>query len=122
MLIKNGDSYIGGPLDAIVVLHDVTKNTFHAAFFEEAPMPGPVGEVEAVPIVRLKSKMHRTEGAATLAEALEHLDSLTNKIELPESNVARDKAIPWNGELGIIFIVRNWRAEKVNVGDVLVAR
>lgn len=111
MLIQTGTkpSHTAGPLDVLCILHDTTVDRYHVAFFEEAPMPGPIGPVEALSAVRLKSRMHHTEGAPTLDGALEHLDTmLAEQIELPESNVCREP-FPWDGSLGLVWLVPNWR-------------
>jgi hypothetical protein len=89
-------------------LEDKTKGTFHAAFFEEEPMPGPVTSVKDTRIVRLKSKMHHTTGSHALDGAREHLSELAKKILIPENNVISEKAIPWDGELGIVLFASNW--------------
>ena len=110
MMIANGDgTYIGGPLDVLMILHHMSANTFHAAFFEEAPMPGPVEDVKDVRTVRLRSKMHHTIGASTLDEARAHLAEIAQKIQVADSNIWRDHSpYPWNGELGIVVFVENW--------------
>jgi len=109
MLIANGDgTYIGGPLDVWCILHNVKEGTYHAAFFEEKPMPGPVPDWQDVKVVRLKSKMHHTEGVPTLEEALAQLDEVVPKVEVHPENVWRDPK-PWDGEIGIVWAVPNWR-------------
>lgn len=109
MLLPIGDDrYAGGPLDVLLILHDVTRGTYHAAFFEEAPMPGPIEPVAATPRVRLRSNMHHTVGADTLEGAQVHLDDLARQIALPRGNVYRDDALAWNGDLGITLLASNW--------------
>jgi len=109
MLIDNGNgTFIGGPLDVLCVLHNVKANTYHVAFFEEKPMPGPVPDWKEVTAVRLKSRLHHTTGSPTLKEAMEHLDDLASKIEVPPENVWRDVR-PWDGEIGVVWITNNWR-------------
>lgn len=112
MLIATGTKprFTAGPLDVLCVLHDTMTDRYHLAFFEEAPTPGPVPPFDEMELVRLKSKMHHTQGAESMAEALLHMDEmLANDIELPESNICRDAAMPWGGDLGITLMVRNWR-------------
>lgn len=110
MMVNNGNgTFTAGPLDVLLILHDVGNDTYHPAFFEEAPMPGPVPDYWEVSVVRLKSKMHHTEGAKTLEEAQKLFDELAEKIELPEENRWRDKARDWDGQLGIVFVEQNWR-------------
>ena len=109
MIIDNGDgTYTAGPLDVWCVLRDMTTGRFHAAFFEEKPMPGPVPEVKDVTVVRLKSKLHHTEGAPDLAGALDHLDEMVAKIQVPEENVWREPR-EWDGQQGIVWLERNWK-------------
>lgn len=111
MLISNGDgTFTAAALDVLMILHHVEAGTYHAAFFEEAPPPGPVQEVADVRIVRLRSKMHHTTGATTLEGAQQHLDELAAKICVPAENCWRDKPpYPWNGQQGVTLIVDNWR-------------
>lgn len=112
MLINNGDdTFIGGPLDVLCILHNVKKGTYHASFFEEKPMPGPVPDWKDVTVVRLKSKFSHTEGAPTLEGALKHLDDLATTIEVPPENIWREPR-PWDGEIGIVWIANNWRVSK----------
>lgn len=115
MLIKNGDgTLIGGPLDVACILHDETTGLYHAAFFEEKPMPGPRPEVKDTKIVRLMSKMHHTTGAEDLDGANKHLDELMEKIKLPDENIQRDP-VPWDGTPAVVRVVRNWRLEPESV-------
>lgn len=109
MLIENGDgTYTGGPLDVWCIMHNVEADTYHAAFFEEKPMPGPRPSVEDTKIVRLKSKMHHTEGAPTLEGALKYLDEMTAKVQVPPENIWREPK-DWDGEIGIVWVFPNWR-------------
>lgn len=112
MLIENGDgTYTAGPLDVLCILHDETKGTFHPAFFEEAPMPGPVQDVRDLTFVRLKSKMHHTTGFPSHAEALANLtESLAARIHVPAENVWSDPK-NWDGDLAQVWVVCNWRHE-----------
>lgn len=113
MLIRHDDgTYTGGPLDLLCILHNRAEPTgrYHPAFLEEAPFPGPVQEVSATKIVRLKSKMHHTDGYETLAEAIVGLDDLANKIRLVPENIWRDP-IGWDGEQGIVWVIENWRKD-----------
>ena len=111
MLISNADgTYTAGALDVLMILHHVVAGTYHAAFFKEAPLPGPVREIGEVKIVRLRSKMHHTSGAPTLEGAQVHLDELAGKIHVPPENVWRDKPpYPWDGRHDVTLIVDNWR-------------
>jgi len=118
MLMEQGDgTYLGGPLDVLCVLHDAENERYHAAFFEEKPMPGKVRSVEDTPVVRLKSKFHHTEGADNLADALVQLDELSAKIRVDKQNICR-APIPWDGVAGIVWTVPNWQAVKQAFGTV----
>ncbi|MGD9161860.1 MAG: hypothetical protein PVG39_25845 [Desulfobacteraceae bacterium] len=110
MLFESEDKtyYTGGPLDVIRILHDVTKNTYHAAFLEEHPLPGEVKDIDEIDVIRLISKMHRTEGSLSIEEELPHLEDLASKIHLREENIWRNP-IDWNGMKAENFIVGNWR-------------
>jgi hypothetical protein len=89
MLIEQGHgTYVGGPYDVLGIQH-TTRGRYHVAFYEEKPMPGPVQSQPR--ILRLKSKMHHTEGAATFEEALEHLEEMAQKIEMDDSRIWRDR-------------------------------
>ena len=108
MLIDNGDgTHTGGPLDMHLVLHDVTTDRFHPAFFEEHPMPGLVLPSEEVETIRLKSKMHHTEGFATKEEAIANMkDDLAQKIQLLPLNVV-EEPVEWDGQVGIVLLATN---------------
>lgn len=99
-----------GALDAIIILHNVDTDTYHASYFVEAPMPGPVVPVDQLEIVRLKSRMHHTRGAATLAAARVHAIDLGARVEMDERNIF-DEPMEWDGELGLVIVVPNWRKQ-----------
>ena len=104
-MILVGDDYsTGGPLDIWCILHDVTNNTFHPAYFEERPMPGPIKSLDEVESVRLKSKMHHTSGFGTLEEAQEGLKEVSDQLRVNEANIA-DQPIPWDGRIGMVWIL-----------------
>lgn len=108
MIIERADGTLQcGPLDVVCILHDVKSGRYHAAFFEEKPLPGPVEAVEETEVVRLKSKMHHTTGTAELASARVHLRDLVTKLNVPQKNIWEDP-IDWDGELGLVWVVQNW--------------
>lgn len=109
MLIDNGDeTFTAGPLDVICILKDERTGRFHPAFFEEKPLPGPVESVDETSVVRLKSKMHHTEGFEKLEDAIKNLsDDLGAKIKLPKTNICVEP-IDWDGHIGIVWICYNW--------------
>lgn len=112
MLIATGGTpaYSAGPLDVVLVLRDVNSDRYHLAFFEHHPMPGPIVQYGELEVVRLKSKMHHTEGAETLEGALKVMDEfLTQSVHVFDGNAFRGGAIEWDGEIGIVCIASNWR-------------
>lgn len=112
MLIRHDDgTFTAGPLDVLCILHYVEAGTYHAAFFEERPPPGPPEpDFRKLKIVRLRSKMHHTTGAPDLDGANTHLDELATKIKVPDENLWRDP-IEWDGTQGIVLVRDNWRRE-----------
>jgi hypothetical protein len=119
MLIQNEkeNTYTGGPFDVIVILKHFSEGTYHAAFIEEVPLPGPVPDVESTNVVRLKSKFVRLMGAKTFEEASKHLEDLARKIELPEGNVVRSGYYLWDGQ-PLVVIANNWRVKNQRFEDV----
>lgn len=107
MLIQNGDgTATAGPFDVLLILeHDKTKR-LHVCFAEERPFPGPIED--SPPLVRLKSAMHHTGGAATLGEALEQIAELRRALEVRDENVWTEPR-PWDGD-PFVVVVPNWRA------------
>ena len=108
MLIANGDdTFTSGPLDALIILKHEATHRYHVAFFEERPMPGPIAPVDEVKVVRLTSNMHHTEGALTLAEALDQRAELLQKLLVPSTNLF-DEIVSWDGHLGLVLFYPNW--------------
>lgn len=107
MMIPRGDgTYDGGFHDVIMILHDAKTGRFHAAFFEEHPWcPDSGGSV------RLKSKMHHTEGSPTLEGAQEHAKKLAESIHLPPENIWTDKPQEgWDAEnMAVVWMFPDWR-------------
>lgn len=109
MLIDNGDgTYIVGPLDVLCILRHAETGRFHAAFFEEMPMPGPVPPADEVEVIRLKSKMHHTEGSDTLEGAQEHLGELAKQLYIDPMMILRDPQ-EWDGHEGVVTFMSNPR-------------
>jgi len=109
VLIQNDDgTYTGGPLDVLCLLHNVEARTYHAAFFEESPFPGPIPNVDVTKVVRLKCNMHNTEGSPNLKIAMGHLHELSAKIEVPPENIWMEPRL-WNGSVGLVWVEPNWR-------------
>lgn len=121
MLIQNEDgTFIAGPLDVLCILHDKKKGSYHAALLEEDPFPGPVPDIRETKIVRLKSKMHHTQGASTLEEAKKHLKELSERVKVPEGNIwdnPSDSPLkPYLGswsrdDYAFVVVVPNWRKQ-----------
>lgn len=107
LLERNDNTFDGGILDVICILHNVNTNRYHVAFFEESPMPGPVQPIEEMIYVRLKSKMHHTVGAATLEGAMKHLEEFKSKIHVQDKNIWLEPK-DWDGEVGIVWVVPKW--------------
>ena len=109
MLIQNANNtFTAGPFDVLLILYDVDNGTYHPAFFEEAPMPGPVLEVQEVEIVRLRSKMHHTTGARTIEDAQVLFDELATQIEVRDENRWKHRIVPWDGVPRVMLLERNW--------------
>lgn len=108
LLERNDGTFDGGSLDVICILHDVNKDRYHVAFFEEHPLPSQHDTpIEDLTFVRLKSKMHHTGGADTLEGAIGHLNDMKTKIHIPEKNIWLEPK-EWDGELGIVWVVPRW--------------
>lgn len=107
MLLIEGNKMIAGPLDIICILYNVATKRYHVAFLEEKPLPGKVLSVDETPLVRLKSRMHHTEGTETLEEALEEINGLTDKIKINTQNIW-NKPLDWHGEIPIVLMKENW--------------
>jgi len=115
VLNRNEDgTFTAGALDVLAILHDVEKDTYHPAFFAEAPPPGPPQlDWRRVSLVRLKCRMHHTEGAPDLETARAQFDDLASKIQVPAPNRWRDQdPVEWDGEMGLVLILDNWRADE----------
>jgi hypothetical protein len=108
MLIERRDNtFDTGVKDVICILKNINTGRYHAAFFEESPMPSqgntPLNELE---FIRLKSKMHHTVGADTIDEALKHVVEMRTKIHVRDENVCLEPK-EWNGEIGVVWIMQN---------------
>ncbi len=116
MLIQTEDPkvYRGGPLDVICILHDTQNNTYHPSFLEEKPLPGPVPSVKDTTIVRLKSRMHNTEGFRSFEEAVQNVkEEFAKQILLSEENLWIQKPMEWDGE-AFTMMVPNWKISEVH--------
>lgn len=109
MLLQNSDKTMdAGPLDVICILHDTELGTYHAAFFEERPFPGPVQPISRTETVRLMSKMHHIAGSLTLEGAKEHVAELRKNIHVSDDNVWTDP-VEWDGKVPVVLVVPNWK-------------
>lgn len=113
MILPRGggeEGYFGGPLDVLLIQHDLTTDRYHAAAYQEKPLPGPPIPTSELTAVRLQSKMHHTEGTETLEEAQARLAKLAEEIEVPEGNVwyGEDKVRDVNDAGPDVLIVSNW--------------
>jgi len=111
MIVPSGDKgYISGSLDVILIYHHVDDNTFHPAVYVEAPMSGAIQSTDDLSVVRLRSDMHHAAGFSSLREAQENIRAeLQPKLGVPDDNVLLDSPYPWNGEIGHVMVVSNWR-------------
>jgi hypothetical protein len=105
-----------GPADILCILK-FPAGTFHVAFFEENPFPGPIKKLEECDVLRLKSKMHHTVGSPTIEGAREQLAEIRTRIIVPDSNVC-DRPLPV-AEAVSVWVLPNWLRNKQTIGDVL---
>lgn len=97
MLIENDDkTYTAGPLDVLCILHLEEAATYHPAFLEESPPPGPIQSPEEMKVVRLRSKIHHTTGFKTLEEAQRNLNEELSKSL--QCQTIWQEPIPWMGD------------------------
>jgi len=105
MLTENPDGTCsGGPYDALIILHDVSTGTYHAAFIQ--------GDMDTN-VVRLRSKMSHTTGAPDFAGAQAHLDDLVTKVKVPPKNIGRERPVKWDGTF--IKYVDMWKGNVLEV-------
>jgi hypothetical protein len=110
LLFGNGDGMLAaGPLDVVLIYHHVEAGTYHPAIYLDRPMPGPVVPYDEREMVRLRSDQHHTEGAPTLEAAKALVAELRLQLKVEDSNVDVDHPLPWDGRLGDVLIVPNWR-------------
>ena len=111
MFMQNGDSLVAGPLDVVCIRKHSKTDRFHAFFYEEKPLPGPTKSSEETNPVRLKSKMHHTQGFDTFDEAKAEIDEMREKkkLKIDDENVWTESALDWNGDVEQVA-VKNWRS------------
>lgn len=97
-------------MDVICILWHEEQGTYHVAFFEESPIPGPIAPPDETTCVRLKVKLSRTVGRATMEEALADVDELAKQIRLRPENVWRDNCYPWDGG-SPVWVMPNWTTQ-----------
>lgn len=104
---------MAGPADVICILQ--VGNRFHAAFFEELPMPGPIQPIKELDFIRLKSKMHHTIGTDTLEGAKKHVEEMRKNIKVNDNNIA-DEPLVVDDPISVL-VIENWvrRNEKVKL-------
>ena len=112
MLIEQEDgTYLTGNFDVLCVLYDPVAKRYHAAFFEEKLSPGEGPATKDALGVRLKSKMHHTEGTSDLEMALVHLDDLAAKIKVPVENIWREPRMWDANAVACVWLEPNWKKE-----------
>ena len=118
MLIDNGnETYTVGEADIICILK-LPTNTYHVAFFEEHPLPGQVKPIGELDFLRLKSKMHHTQGSPTLEGAQVHLDEMRGKLIIPDANVLKERAISVEDPVNT-WVLPNWIKDNKPLSEIL---
>lgn len=105
--IEDGKFAIG-PFDQIRILHHVKNGTYHAAFFEERPFPGPL---DSRPVTRVVCKMSHTTGAPSLDGAKQHVAELRERLIAKDEQVILDP-VEWSGADSPMLIVPTLKARK----------
>lgn len=119
MLIKTEKEGVFAALSSdMICIMKLPGGTFHAAFIEEWPMPGPVVPVSELPILRMKSKFHQTVGVPTLEKAKEEVKKLREKFIIPDISVYVDEAIEVADPV-CSFMIQNWTTDEIALGDAL---
>ena len=115
MIIANGDgTAVAGMWDVFFIYENVQTGRFHPVVYvrDDPPGGGPVS------VVRLKSKMSHPEGFATFQEAVDEVAAGRQDLVFDDLNVYIETAVPWDGMIGDVMIVPDWRqpgAEKAFV-------
>ncbi|TSC81738.1 MAG: hypothetical protein G01um101420_843 [Parcubacteria group bacterium Gr01-1014_20] len=118
MFIDRGDgTVLSGPADTLCILR-LPVGSYHVAFFEEKPMPGPVKPINELSIIRLKSKMHETNGHETLEGAKASLAELRKKFIVPDENVVDDVAFEVEDPVQV-WVVENWIGKSLSLKNAL---
>lgn len=122
MLMPTTDgTFMAGPFDVLCILHRSDLGRFHVCFMEEQAFPGPYQDrLEGATVIRLRSRMHHTEGAPTLEGALVHLAEMRKKINVLPTNIW---LLPreWDGSEGFMWICDNWLKDPVKAYNDLEA-
>ncbi len=117
MFFETDTGLIAGPYDAIGIVKNIATGRFHTFVWEEKPLPS-----NGASFVRLKSKMHHTEGAPTFEEAIAHVAELRKKIEISDDNVwilpseVIEKDFTETGYLDVMFLP-DWKKNRSERGQ-----
>lgn len=112
MLRRLSDGSIAaGVHDVLVILHNGKTGTYHVCHF--APDYSIQGKI------RLTSDSLHKEGNSTLEGAQQHIDELLHDLpdgplEFLPGNVLRESAIPWDGNLPVIWVVQDWKQDGID--------
>jgi hypothetical protein len=117
MLIeKQEGGFSASNMDLLCILFNEAPGTYHPAFFEESPLPGPIQDNPST--VRLKSKFHHTSGFQTLEEAQGSLIELS-KTRITGAQIIKEP-IGWNGEIPLVWIAaRDTKSGQLNLNGLL---
>lgn len=116
MYIETATGLLAGPYDVISMVKDTSTGRYHLYMLYESRMPGLEDtDPDQLRVIRLKSKMHHTEGAATYEDALEQLAEMRTLIQIADENVwvkpeqvfATDCSQGFAG----VFFSRPWRGQ-----------
>lgn len=119
LTVQSDGTVMAGEADVLCILHNAQTQRWHVAFFEEHPLPSQGGaSISELDSLRLKSRFTHTSGGETIDDAREHLADMRTKLIVDDRNVA-SKALPWDGELGIVWMVPNWRKADRPIDEVL---
>ncbi len=105
----------------MICILKLPTGTYHSTFFEERPLPGPVASVSDTKLVRLKSKMHHTQGSPTLEGAKEHLAQLRERIKVEDRNVLADAAVEVDDPVDV-WMIENWTTGEKSLADIIAGR
>lgn len=99
------------------ILHHTTNDTYHPALFEgtHSVLGNPTEPGE----VYLRSRRHHTDGCVNLKDAQDLMfEAAGRDVGVPQGNIS-PTPIEWDGEVGIVLVLPNWKALGKSVDDVM---